>query len=441
MGGNDEEYLSNRWKNFLNFEELEAEGDFKTYPPASVSSNSYKFPNPDKQAFFDWANQILSDLGEPLIIEVPGTLTVGNSKIIGFVKAAIYNAFVALTELPILYQYLKGSSYKPVDRPQNIKDRNRNMLMPNHSDFEIAPMMKVVSTNPYQTLFTDFKLDGTSNNLYFYGVKELSTQMKMSDFSPFLGPIKLVNSNPPETPEIKRIFPVLENPMLGITPKIQLEVNAFSKAQRIKKINIYRANSILEAKSVMSMKLVRTIDLEEEGILEEPIWTVNDDFGDVTEIPYGEGLFYRVTVSRKVEYAKPDASIVAEYVPSKASKTVATLMVEIANPPTPIVEYEATSPDINNEIHNVSLEWNKTAYNANYHVYKMNNQGNWTKIHQLKSNDNKITLDLANTDLQDATLKLTDTEGIPIYHHFKVIVENTAGMLSNEEKILSIGIE
>lgn len=439
LGGNNEEYLSNRWRNFLNLEELATNGDFKRYPPTNVSPDGYKFPNPDKQAFFDWANQILSDLGEPQITEAPGTLAVGNAKLLEFVKGAIYNTFVSLTEVPILYQNLKGNGYKPVDKPQVIKDRNGHVLKPESDSFEMAPMMKITGKPDYETLFTDFKLDGTSNNLYFYGVKELSTQMKMSDFSPFLGPIKLVNSNPPETPEIKRIVPVLENSMLGIAPSIQLEVNAFPKVQQIKKISIYRTNSILEAKSVLSMDLVKIVDLKAEGILHNPIWSVTDNFEDLNEIPYGNGLFYRITASRKIEYAKPDGSIVTEYAPSKASKIVASMVVESNPPISPVLIYTATPPDTNDEIHSVILEWNKTAYNASYHVYKMNSQGNWTKIHQLKSNDEKIILPLINTDLQDDTLKLTNEEGRPIYHHFKVLTENTAGMLSVEEIITTIG--
>lgn len=438
LGGNEEVYLTNRWQNFLNFDELAGNGDFKTYPPAGVSSDGYKFPNPDKQAFFDWANQILSDLGEPTITDPPGSLTVGDAKIIGFVKGAIYNAFVSLSEMPILYQYLKGENYKPVDKPQVIKDRNGNTLSPGSSDFEMAPMMKVTDTSPHKTLFTDFKLDGTSNNLYFYGVKELSTQMRMSDFSPFLGPIKLVNTNAPETPEVKRIIPVLENTVLGISPKIQLEINAFPKVQQVRKITIYRAHTMLEAQSVLSMQLVKVVDLESEGILNNPVWTVTDDFSDLTEIPYGDGLFYRVTVSRKVEYAKPDDTVVTEYAPSQASKIVASMMVEVKSPKAPSIDYTSTSPDINNEIHSVVLKWLKTVYNGKYHLYKMNRQGNWTKIYQLQTNNNEIILSLVETDLQSDTLSLIDDEGNPIYHHFKVTVENTAGMISTKEKLMTI---
>jgi len=439
LGGNNEEYLTNRWQNFLDFEELSNNGDYKTYPPEEVSENGYKFPNPDKKALFDWANQILEDLGEPPIDGDPGTIPPGNPKILNFVKGAIYNAFVSLTEVPVLYQYLKGIDYQPVDKPQVIRDRNGYTLHPESEEFEIAPMMKIIGTSPNnETLFTDFKLDGTSDNLYFYGVKELNPQMNMSPFSQFLGPVKLVNTNAPESPEIKRIVPVLENQVLGISPAIRLEINAFPTVQNIKKITIYRAKNFLDAQSVQTMQLVKVVDLEDENIIDEPIWTVTDNFEDFSEIPYGDGLFYRVTVSRMVRYADPNENTVVDYAPSQASKIVASLIVEANAPQSPVLKFKSTEPDPNEEIHSVSLIWSKTAYKAGYYVYKMNSQGNWVEIHRFQSNDDEIELSLADTDLQSDILKLINDDGNPIYHHFKVIAGNTAGMLSTEENILTI---
>ncbi len=125
-----------------------------------------------------------------------GTFNVGNPRIINFVKGYIYNAFVPLTRVPILYNYLNGENYQPIDKEQVILDSNGHTLPPvdpkdensEPNGFDMAPMMKIIGDAPHETLFTDFKLDGTSDNLYFYGAKEVSTQMKMSAFSPFLGP-------------------------------------------------------------------------------------------------------------------------------------------------------------------------------------------------------------------------------------------------------------
>ncbi len=449
LGGNNEEYLNNRWQNFMNFGELETDGDYKVYPPVDVSNDGYKFPNPDKVSLYEWANNILGELGQPLITESPGDLAVGDPKILHFVKGYIYNAFAPLAEIPILYQYLNDSEYQPIAKKQVVYDRNGHILPPvdpktlgpddEVPEFDMAPMMKIIGNTPNETLFTDFTLDGTSNNLYFYGAKELSTQMKMSDFSPFLGPIKLVNTNAPETPEIKRIMPVLANNILGISPKIQLEINAYPTVQNIKKLTIYRSTNRLAAQSVRTMDIVKVIDLETENLLGNPIWTVTDAFEDLSEVPYGNPLFYRITASREVEYADKDGNIITEYAPSKSSKISASAIVEVANPISPTLSYTSDPiTDDSNELHNIVLEWNKTCFNGKYHLYKMNSNGNWNKIHELTTNDNVIQVPLLDTDLSQDNLLVVNNEGLNIYHHFRVIAENTSGMLSTQENILTI---
>ncbi|MEM7086423.1 MAG: Ig-like domain-containing protein [Bacteroidota bacterium] len=445
LGGNNEEWVTDRWQNFIDFPTLEG-GDYDEFPP----TGGYKFPNPDKQAFFDWANGVLANLGHDPIDGAPGTIAVGDERIFNFVKGAIYSAFVPLTEMPILYKYLNGKDYKVLDQKQVVRDHNGAVIAPfdpkaipppEDTGFRMAPMAKVIGITPEdsanETLFTDFKLDGTSNNLYFYGVKELGTQLKMSEFSPFLGPIKLVNTNAAETPEIKRAIPVLENDTLGIEPKIQLEVNAFPEVQNIKKLTVYRTNSLAAAQSVQSMQVAKVIDLADAGLLGEAIWTVQDGFDDLLEIPYGDGLYYRVTALREVEYAEADGTIVTEYAPSQASKIVASAIVEVKAPESPKLQFLSTTP-VDSEIHSVSLKWTKTAYNAKYYVYKMNEQGNWVEIHVFQSNDDEIELALLDTALGEPSLKLLDSEGLPRFHHFKVIAQNTAGMLSKEENILTI---
>jgi hypothetical protein len=436
LGGNNEAFLANRWNNFLDFAALQANGDFTAYPAGDP--NIYKFPNPDKQAFFDWANGILQDLGQPLITDAPGTLPVGDPRIINFVRGAIYNAFVPLTEVPVIYQYIKGGSYQPLPKKQVIRNRDGHVLKPTDDEFDMAPMMKVTGGTGHEILFTDFNLDGTSNNLYFYGLRELNTVMKMSDFSPFLGPVKLVNTNPPEAPEIKRVMPVLKDFKMNTPAFVQLELNAYPIEQTVRKVNIYRAFNKLNAQSVRTMSLVRTVDLESEGIFTEPVWAVTDTFEDAEETPYGDGLFYRLTVSRKVEYADSNGNIVTEYAPSQPSKLVATVIVEASNPPAPVLGYVSEPLDAQQEFHSVMLRWEKTTYNGRYLVYKMMPTGNWLKIHELTSNAPVIYLPLENTSLASSTLAIEDADGNPVYHKFKVVAENSAGMQSVDENILVI---
>ncbi|HAS39358.1 MAG TPA: hypothetical protein DCS93_02720 [Microscillaceae bacterium] len=448
LGGNEEAWVTDRWQNFLSFnynypvdDTLNENGKFAIYPP---EAEGYRFPNPDREALFEWINEIREKSGEVRIDESEwGNIPAGDDRLLKFVKGAIYNVFAPLTQVPIIYQHINGGNYEPVNKKQTIRDKNGYVLAPTHPDFDMAPMMKIVGTAPHKTQFTDFTLDGTSDNLYFYGVKELDTQMKMGDFSPLLGPIKLVNTNPPEAPEVKRIVPKLENVILNTPPAVQVEVNAYPAVQNIRKLNIYRAFSKLEAQSVRTMQLVDTVDLEQNSLLNESIWKIEDTFADLAEVPYGDGLFYRVTAARKVKYAnKGNASDIAvEYAPSQASKIMATLMVEVTNPPAPTLSYTADAINTLGKLPQVVLNWEKTCYKGKYHVYKMNAKGNWEKIYEFVNEHNQpnIQVALQNTTLDTGDrLSVRDEDNNLIYHHFKVVTENTSGLLSTQEKILTI---
>ena len=461
LGGNNEQYFANRWENFLDFATLSSEGDYRTYPPVDVDpDNNYKFPNPDKVALFEWANDIIDRINSNTAFPPPqpvipfdadpesddtdvGNIAVGDIRLLGFIKGVIFNAFVPLTKVPVVYAYINGPDHKPVNKKQMLRDENGSVLSPTDPAFEMAPMMKTTSTSPHTTQFTDFNLDGTSNNIYFYAARELSSKMKLGDFSTTLGPIKLVTSNAPEAPEVKRIMPVLENVVLGTSPRIQLELNSYPEIQDIKKVNIYRAFNKLDAQSIRTMTLVDTIDVEAAGLQGNELWTVYDEFNDLDEVPYGDGLFYRLTVSRQIEYSEADygtnsPQIVTEYAPSQASKIVATMMVEVANPPAPTLKYISEPIAANGDINEIALQWEKTCYKGTYHLYKMNAQGNWVKIHEVTTNESEIFILLADTTLQDHSLATQDANGNTVYHHFKVVAQNTSGMQSTEENILTM---
>lgn len=433
LGGNDEVDFTKRWKNFIDFSKISSDGDFKVYP-----TNGYKFPNPDKQALFDWANKILEDIGASPITDSPGSLSIADPKIFEFAKGAIYQAMNPLTEVPIIFHKTKAGNYVPTNKKQVIKDNNGYALSPNSPLFEMAPMLKRIGSK--KTQFTDFTLDGSSDNVYFYGVRELSSQMKMGEFSEFVGPIKLVNTYPAEQPEIKRIMPILENQALGISPSIQLEINAYPEVQNIRKITVFRSLNRLDAQSVRSMEIAKEYVISEEE-LSNPVWVVKDTFHTMDEIPYGEGLYYRVVVNRKVEYANlnPNEPPVDDFAPSQPSKISASLMVETSKPPAPVLHYASKPIEPKRGIlADVKLFWDKTCYNGIYHIYKMNSQGNWTKIYSIQSNDQTIYVDLLDTSLESGYLETRTDNGDPIFHHFKAVAENTAGLLSAEENILTI---
>ena len=273
----------------------------------------------------------------------------------------------------------------------------------------------------------------------------MGNTMQLGEYSPILGPIKLVNTKPPQTPEIKRVLPVLKNVNLNILPGVSVEVNAYPKVQNVKQLKLYRTLNPNNALSVRTMDLIKTIDLETDNQLLNNIWKIKDEFTDLGYVPYGDPLYYRVTALREIQYADGSNEVgdshplITEYAPSEASKLLISSIVENANPESPVLQYNFDIvPEDVGLLNHVILKWDKKVHNGKYHVYKMNNQGNWVKIHTLVSNEIELQLLLADTSLNNGSLTIKSEDGNPIYHHFKVVSENSASMLSTEDKILTI---
>ncbi|SEO95910.1 hypothetical protein SAMN05444671_3886 [Flavobacterium sp. CF108] len=461
LGGNDEVNFRDRWKNFLNFNELKTDGQYKTFP--QNDPEGFGFPLPDNEElknlindFIKWHNKTQKPVIEALEIDsltslnqiliLKGEELESDMLAIHFIEEAIQSAFVPLTEVPVIYEHIKGKTYTPTNKKQTIKDKNGHALKPTDTDFDIAPMMKILNETENITQFTDFNLDGNSQSIYFYAVREMDIKMNFSQFSDLLGPVKLVSSTPPKMPEIKRIMPILENQVLGIKPAIQFELNAYLPTSNIKKINIYRAKSMQEAQSIRTMTPVKEVLIDEETLSNEfdNVWTVYDEFEDLESVPFGDGLFYRITVSREIEYEDSSSTelnpiVNIDYAPSQPSKITATIIADNVSPESPVLEASGIETGANGEIFKpVIFSWEKTVHNGKYHLYKMNNQGNWEKIHEKASNEIIVNLPLQETKLGTDQLVIKNEDGERIYHHFKVISENSSGMFSSEEKILTL---
>lgn len=426
--GNDD-FFANRWTNLLGFnytygsnDPINIDGEFGVYPP---TSEGYKFPNPDRDDLFTAG-------------EIPGSLSPGNMT--ERIKNAIYDLFVPLTQVPVLYQYIStDADYQPIDKPQVIRDRNGGLLKPTHPDFDVAPMAKRVGTNKVQ--FTDFGLDGTSNNVYFYSTREMGNSMQLGDFSPILGPLKLVNTKAPAAPELKRVLSVTENTALGILPGIEFEINAYPDVQKIRKVNLFRTLNPQDTLSVRTMDLVKTVDLVTDPLNPQNSWKIKDEFEDLGFVPYGDPLYYKLTVAREIEFEDKNGNVVVDYAPSESSKIIMSNVIEGKSPDAPVSIYSSDQVDVNFELHNVVLSWDKVAHNGRYNVFKLNSQGNWIKIHELISNDEQILLPLADTNIDNPVLLTQDEDGNKIYHQFKVDVENTAGMLNLKSNIIAVPSE
>lgn len=488
--GNDEFYV-NRWDNLLGFnynysDSINQNGHFKKFPD---TIDGISLPLPDSPKFISAINNFIVEHNKfyknlPSIVPLITTITslhqviipeVVNRndelKVVDFVKDFVHNCFVPLTEVPVMYDYIKKEidGYTPIAKKQVIRDRNGNLLKPDDPNFDMAPMMVVkmpdlplVGNNEVQ--FTDFGIDGASNAKYFYAVRELDLQMKTSDYSPIVGPIRLVNTAAPTAPEIIKIIPVLENRILGITPEIQLEINSYPEVQKIRKINIYRASSKVDSLTIRTMTLIKVIDLETEGFLGENSWVITDDFADLGYVPFGDPLFYAITTSRIIEYKDREGNTIIDYAPSEASKVVLTNIVENYSPESPVLQYYSEPINVSGDLNHITLFWDENVYKGNYHLYKMNSQGNWVEIAQIISDkldkeqfiinntdstgiwferarikifEGKFYLHLELTNLNTNFLKTKSEDGSSIYHHFKVIAENTSGMFSSKENIVS----
>lgn len=446
----EEEWYVDRWNDLLGFEY--PSGEFAVF-------EGRQLPIPDNKrfiaginAFIDEHNRFYNLTGSNRIdhlepdfnlntVVIPANLPVNDVLTVkDFLRDALLSCFVPLTEIPVVYNYVNDNDYTPIPKKQVIRDRDGDLLKPTDTNFDMAPMMKRLDPpgQQYQSQFTDFGLDGASNAKYFYAVREMNNQFSASPYSEILGPISLVNTAPPIAPQIIKVIPVLESRVLGTGPKMQLQINNYPKPQHVAKASIYRTQDPNLSLSVRTMDLVKVIDLEEEDIINDTQWILEDNFEDLPEIPFGDPLFYRLTVSRRIKYNDVSLNTIVEYAPSEASKLIVTNIAENSSPVSPTLDYFSEPLNANNELHAVILHWQKTCYKGKYHVYKMNSQGNWVKIHELQTNDTDIYLPLVDTQLETGTLVVVDVSGNTIYHHFKVIAENTAGMLSREENILTV---
>ncbi len=499
-GGKNEIAFVERWQDFLSY----SDDKIQYEPLPHLGKWEWPLPQPDNKELFDNINIFIEqhnkfykltendnrfltddDIGTlsfetEIIKEVPGK----NKPLYfrDFVKEYLYNVFLPLTEVPVVYNQIYGGDYIPTNKKQSIRDKDGVLLKPKSiqkdangfliketdDEFEMAPMMKGVGDK--KVSFTDFTIDATTDSFYFYAVREIGSVMKFGKFSQFLGPVKVVDANAPEAPKINSALPILSNKVLGINPKIKIEVHSYPDVQKIKRINLYRTTDRINAQAIMHMDLIKTIDVSDVSSDDSNIWTIYDEFDSYEKVPFGEALYYRITVEKQIEYAKADyvaggrdSEVVTDYVPSLPSKMISTMIVENQTPESPYPKF-VTDEILENatSINYGALSWAHTLYKGKYHIYKMSSQGNWIEIAKLEINPNNanqfifcridngiwnqketmeveydsifITLDQLNL----LPLVIKDSQGNKIFHHFKVIAENNSNIYSTQENILTI---
>lgn len=421
--GEDDPYAADRWKNLLSFDYVydvpgsqhpyfdptnsNQNGTFRKFP----AEDGYAFPNPDKGGHFHGA--------------APGS-------VIDELKEAIWGGFTALTELPLMFDFIKGASYVPVSKPQNIRDARGTLLAPDDPAFDMSPMAKRTG-NGFEIQFTDFTLDGTGNNLFFYLGREIGNRGRMGDPGPIAGPVWLINTRPPDTPGVKKMYVQEAKPLDDISPAVHFEVNAYPAVQNVRRMLVYRATDAASALSVRTMQLVKTVDFAATSQVGQQTILLSDDF-ESGFVPYGDPMFYRIVALREVK--NRDGGTI--WSPSQPSKLLLTTVLDSVNPEAPEITF--TSDGLSGtpaSLTGIVLSWPATVYNGTYYLDKMSATGNWLTIYSVKTND-AVMVNLAATDLGTNVLPKEDAdEGQTIYHRLRVRVENSSGLFNLTDKVLT----
>ncbi|HEY6139462.1 MAG TPA: hypothetical protein VI670_17000 [Thermoanaerobaculia bacterium] len=398
--GEDDPNRADRWHELLGF----------TYPNGTFTTfGTYAFPNPDK--------------GGALNGSQPAT-------IIPAIRDAIRAAFTALTEQPLIYDFIKPPSYVPLPKRPTLRDSQGALLSPTDPDFDPAPMAKR-TRNGLEIQFTDFTLDGTGNNIFFYLAREIGNRGRLGEPSPIAGPVLLINSRPPDAPAVKKLY-VQEQNDVGSKPAVHFEVNAYPEEQRVLRMQVYRTSDAADALSVRSMKLVKTIDHEATGQVGNLSIHLLDDFEDGV-VPFGDPLYYRIVALRKV---KTETGV--EWAPSQPSKLLLTTMIDTVNPDPPELTFTADAPSGTPPVlTNVALSWPSNVYNGTHFLDMMTSAGTWRTIYTVPSNGT-VNVSLATTDLQTGTLAKGDEDGNTIYTRFRVRVLNSSGLFNLTDRVLTI---
>lgn len=379
----------------------------------------YRFPNPDNyntEIFLDAATSV-----KPFPLASGQTLK-GKRNV---VKKVIEDVFAPVTETPIVYEFLKTGTQTSAAPPQ-VRDLVGKLLDPTDAAFIPYPMaVKFPVANPDSIRFTDYSISGSSQNIYFYFVREVSVQTQLSERTGFVGPIVLINSRPADAPKIRKVLAREENSQLAIKPAITFEVTDYIGSERIDSYQIFRATSMVDTSATRTMKLVATIKVGD---------MLEDTFTDLAFPPFGQPIYYRVVALRKILNEREQV----EYVPSEPSEVVFTNILDVNNPIAPGINYQKTIDSVTGNIVNLSLMWSPTTYNGTYYVYKMNEKGNWKLLHKVKSNGPMVFPE--NGDFSQcpdlAILKKEDADLNTVFHRIKISVENASGLFNLEDKIL-----
>lgn len=348
-------------------------------------------------------------------------------------KAALLEAFVALTEQPLIYDLIRTDpNYAPTNAKQVFRDEAGEILAPGQAGFDLAPMAKRPGGHAIQ--FTDFTIEGSMNpdTAYFYFARELGNRMQLGEPSPIFGPVLLVNLAAPAAPQIRKIGSTLYDEETTLGPEVRFEVLPPSPTDPMARLLIHRTNNPRDALSVRTMPVVLDIDTATLTPTADGSLIVADDFRGDPFIPFGEPLYYRLAWVREVRYEDAAGIARTASVASEATATLLANLVDVINPAPPVPAVTILSTDPSTGDKEIELSWPKTTHNGTYYVCQLGSSGNWFRLAALKTNDAQPTFVLP------SALPVADDD--PIYYRFKIDVENSSGLLNLFEAPITIDL-
>ncbi len=432
-------------------------GDFMPY---NGSTPPYVWPLPDNEEFFlvYETNKAISASNPsggyvfPFASGFNFNFATSNYTIYGkpwtpvqILKRAIQDAFISLTEQPPMFSYVKTGTITSSVKAKS-RDANGNILNANTHD--IFPMIrKLPGLTDTVLRFTDYTLDGASKSLYFYRALEMDDKFKFSEASLPVGPVLMVNSYPPDKPQIRKLVTRLQDVTTNTPSSVWFDINEYSANEKISKVEIYRATNELDALSIRTMKKAKSI-----------LWgnPLVDDFTDVDFPPYGETLHYRLIAIREVEDVQdvllapapsPGDPIPTQItdMPSLPSSVSKTSIVDVINPEAPIL-HSVNGTATPSALQNVILKWSPTCYNGTYRLQKLNANGNWVQLYSEKVTDTPMQYPPLNVSSmpdfvnypETVSLPRVDENGNAVYHRYRVQVENSSGLFNLTEYELTL---
>ncbi len=266
-------------------------------------------------------------------------------------KLAVENEFIAITEQPVMYDFLKDDNTPTEGKAPVIRNANNELLDADDEAFDPYPFARKYSNDSIDYVrITDFNLNGASRNYYFYMAQEVSNKLKMSEPGLIAGPVYLINTLPMSAPYVRKVETVLANPYLETGPGIRFEINPYIDTEGVTHVAIYRCLTIEEAQSTRTMKLAKIVSTQN---------AILDDFEGEEVIPFGDDIYYRLVALRKIKNERDED----EFVPSIPSEIKIVQVVDSINPEPPEITANigstSSSPD---KLNNVELSWDNNTY-------------------------------------------------------------------------------